>query len=163
MRERNCCICCLNSFILLNIQHKMTFIIICFDLVISKPCYTCWPVLVKLAVIYVLQQTFFLIVTHFIITYHISQVNVQINYCNNNILNFDVKQLKIMKLCYFYTLKALWYGQAKIKMYYGMSKIKMQLSGKRSIAKRVKSSIICITNELIAIGPQIEPVDRILF
>ena len=61
----------------------------------------------------------------FIITYHISQVNVQINYCNNNILNFDVKQLKIMKLCYFYTLKALWYGQAKIKMYYGMSKIKM--------------------------------------
>ena len=99
----------------------------------------------------------------FIITYHISQVNVQINYCNNNILNVDVKQLKIMKLCYFYTLKALWYGQAKIKMYYGMSKIKMQLSGKRSIAKRVKSSIICITNELIAIGPQIEPVDRILF
>ena len=29
--------------------------------------------------------------THFIITYHISLVNVQINYCNTNILNFDIK------------------------------------------------------------------------
>ena len=38
----------------------------------------------------------------FIITYHISLVNVQINYCNNNILNFDVKQLNvIMKIYYF--------------------------------------------------------------
>ena len=38
-----------------------------------------------------------------------------------------------MKLYYFYTLKALWNGQGKIKMYYGMSKVKKQLSGKRSI------------------------------
>ena len=52
----------------------------------------------------------------FIITYNISLVNVQTNYCNNNLLILDVKQLnKIMKLCYFYTLKALWAG--KIKMY----------------------------------------------
>ena len=38
-----------------------------------------------------------------------------------------------MKLYYFYTLKALWDGQGKIKMYYGMSMVKKQLSGKRSI------------------------------
>ena len=51
-------------------------------------------------------------------TYHISLVNVQNNYCNNNLLILDVKQLnKIMKLYYFYTLKALWDGQGKIKMY----------------------------------------------
>ena len=36
-----------------------------------------------------------------------------------------------MKLYYFYTLKALWDGQGKIKMYYGMSRVKKQLSGKR--------------------------------
>ena len=82
-----------------------------------------------------LVQTVFLIVTHFIITYYISLENVQINYCNNKILNFDVKQLnKIMKLYYFYTLKALQDGQGKIKMYYGMSRVKMLLSGKRSIS-----------------------------
>ena len=46
----------------------------------------------------------------------------------------DVKQLnKIMKPHYFYTLKALWDNQGKIKMYYGMSSVKKQLSGKRSI------------------------------
>ena len=46
----------------------------------------------------------------------------------------DVKQLhKIMKLYYFYTLKALWDPQGKIKMYYGMSRVKEQLSGKGSI------------------------------
>ena len=38
-----------------------------------------------------------------------------------------------MKLSYFYTLKALWDGQSKIKMYYGMSRFKKQLSGKKSI------------------------------
>ena len=38
-----------------------------------------------------------------------------------------------MKLYYFHTLKALWYGQDKIKMYYGMYRVKMQLLGKRSI------------------------------
>ena len=40
-----------------------------------------------------------------------------------------------MKLYYFYTLKALWDSQGKIKMYYGMSRVKKQLSGKRSITK----------------------------
>ena len=36
--------------------------------------------------------------THFIIAYHISLVKVQANYCNNNLLILDVKQLnKIMK------------------------------------------------------------------
>ena len=72
--------------------------------------------------------------TPFIIAYHISQVNVQTNYCNNNLLILDVKQLNnIMKLYYFNTLKALWDGQGKIKMYYGMSRVKKQLSGKRHI------------------------------
>ena len=37
-----------------------------------------------------------------------------------------------MKLYYFYTLKALWDGQGKIKMYCGIFKVK-QLSGKRPI------------------------------
>ena len=45
------------------------------------------------------------------------------NYCNNNPLTLDVKQLnKIIKLYYFHTLKALWDDQGKIKMYYGMSR-----------------------------------------
>ena len=76
----------------------------------------------------------FLIVTHFIIAYHIFLVKVQTNYCNNNPLALGVKQLnEIIKLYYFYTLKALWDGQGKIKMYCGMSKVKKQLSEKRSI------------------------------
>ena len=46
----------------------------------------------------------------------------------------DVKQLnKIMKFYHFYTLKALWNGQGKIKMYYGISRVKKRPSGKRSI------------------------------
>ena len=40
-----------------------------------------------------------------------------------------------MKLYYFYTLKALWDGQGKIKISYGMSRVKKQLSRKRSIIK----------------------------
>ena len=68
--------------------------------------------------------------THFTIVYHMSLVNVP----NDNLLILDVKHLnKIMKLYYFYTLKALWGGQGKIKMYYEMSRVKRQLSGKRSI------------------------------
>ena len=64
-------------------------------------------------------------------------MNVQTNYSNNNLLILDVKQLnKIMKLYYFYTLKALWDGQGKIKMYYGLSRVKKQLLGKRSIGRR---------------------------
>ena len=70
-------------------------------------------------------------------------MNFQTNYCNNNLLILDVKQLnKIMKLYYFYTLKALWDGQGKIKMYYEMYRVKKQLSGKRSIAKRKNASSI---------------------
>ena len=62
-------------------------------------------------------------------------MNVQTNYSNNNLLILYVKQLnKIIKLYYFYTLKALWDGQGKIKMYYGISRVKKQLSGKMSIA-----------------------------
>ena len=73
--------------------------------------------------------------THFIIAYHISLVNVQTNYYNNNLFILDVKQLnKIMELYYFYTLKALWDAQGIIKLYYWMSRVKKQLSGKRSIA-----------------------------
>ena len=63
--------------------------------------------------------------TNFIIAYHISLVKVQSNYCNNNLLILDVKQLtKIIKLYCFHTLKVLWDGQGKIKMYYGMSRVK---------------------------------------
>ena len=66
-------------------------------------------------------------------------MNVQINYYNN-LLIVDVKQLnKVMKLYYFYTLKALWDGQVKIKMHYGMPRIENQLSGKRSIMKIIRS------------------------
>ena len=36
-----------------------------------------------------------------------------------------------MKPYYFYTLKALWNGQGKIKMYYGMCTVKKQLVAKR--------------------------------
>ena len=61
-------------------------------------------------------------------------MNVQTTYCNNNLLILDVKKLnKIMKLYYFYTLKALWDSQGKIKMGYGISRVKKQVSGKRSI------------------------------
>ena len=61
-------------------------------------------------------------------------MNVQTNYCSNNLLIVDVKQLnKIMQIYYFHALKALWDGQDKIKMHYGMSRVKKQLSGKRSI------------------------------
>ena len=50
--------------------------------------------------------------THIIIANHISLVNVQTDYCNNNLLILDVKQLnKIIKLYYFNILKALWDGQ----------------------------------------------------
>ena len=81
--------------------------------------------------------TFFSIVTHFIIAYHISLVNVLTNYCDNNLLILDVKQLnKIMKLYYFYTLKALWDDEGKIKMYHEMSRVKKQLSGKRTISDK---------------------------
>ena len=72
--------------------------------------------------------------THIVIAYHISLVNFQTNYGNNNILILDVKQLnKITKLCYFYTVKAQWDAQGKIKMNYRISRVKKQLSGKRSI------------------------------
>ena len=65
---------------------------------------------------------------------HISLVEVQANYCNNNLLILDVKHLnKRLKLYYFHILKAPWDCQGKIKMYYGMSRVKKQLSGKRSI------------------------------
>ena len=75
--------------------------------------------------IFILQYTFFSIVTHFITAYHISVVNVQTNYCNNYLLILDLKQLsKITKFYYFYTLKALCDGQGKNKMYYGISRVK---------------------------------------
>ena len=83
------------------------------------------------------------------ITYHIPLVNVQTNYYNNNLLILGVKQLnKIMKLYYFYTLKALWYGQGKIKMYYGMSRVKKQLSGKRSITSKLLRKPVSVTKSL---------------
>ena len=78
------------------------------------------------------KSFFFSIVAHFIIA-NTSLVNVQTNYYNNPLI-LDLKQLnEIMKLCFFYTLKALWDGQGKIKMYYGTSRLKKRLSGKSSI------------------------------
>ena len=69
--------------------------------------------------------------THFIITYHISLVSVQTNYCDNNLLLLDVELFnKIIKLYY---LQALWDGQGKIKMRYGLSRVEKQLSGKRPV------------------------------
>ena len=65
-----------------------------------------------------IQYTFFSIVTHFVIAYHISLVKVQTNYCHNNLMILNVKQLsKIIRLYYFHTLRALWDYQGKIKMY----------------------------------------------
>ena len=65
------------------------------------------------------------------IAYHIFLVNVQTNDYNNNLLILDVKQLnKIVKLYYFYILKALWDGQSKIEMYYGMSRLKAAIGNK---------------------------------
>ena len=50
------------------------------------------------------------------------------------LLILDANQLnKIIKLYYFYTLKALWDSQGKIKMYYGMSRVKKQISKKSYI------------------------------
>ena len=90
--------------------------------------------------------------THFTITYEISLVSVQTNYCNNNLLILDVKQSnKIMKLYY---LKALWDAQGKIKMHYGMSRVKKQLSGKRSICMVLKiKSIFAKQDEVAVITP----------
>ena len=83
------------------------------------------------------------------ITYHIPLVNVQTNYYNNNLLILGVKQLnKIMKLYYFYTLKALWDGQGKIKMYYGMSRVKKQLSWKRSITNKLLRKSVLVRKSL---------------
>ena len=80
------------------------------------------------------KWTFFSIVAHFIIAYHISLVKVLANCCNNNLLILDLKQLnKIMKFYYFHTVKAVWDSQGKVKVYYTMSSVKKQLSGKRSI------------------------------
>ena len=63
--------------------------------------------------------------THFIIVYHISLVNVQTSYSNNNLLTLDVKQLnKIMKLYYFYTFIALPDDQGKIKYIMGCPGLK---------------------------------------
>ena len=69
--------------------------------------------------------------TYFIIAYHISLANVQADYCNNNLLILDGKQLsEIMKLYCFHTLKALWDGKSKIKVYHGIPRVKRHLSGK---------------------------------
>ena len=55
----------------------------------------------------------------------------------------NVKQLnKITKRYYFYTLKALWDGQGKIKMHCGMSRVKKQLPGKRSINDLIVNIIL---------------------
>ena len=80
---------------------------------------------------------FFSILTHFKIAYHISLVIVETNYCINNLLILNVKQLnEITKPYYFYNIKSLRDGQGKINMYYGISRVNKRLSGKRSITFR---------------------------
>ena len=60
--------------------------------------------------------------THFIIAYHISLVKAPTNYCHNDLLILDLKQLnKIMKLYYLHALKALLDSHGKIKIYNGIS------------------------------------------
>ena len=81
------------------------------------------------------------------ITYHISVVNVETNYYNNNLLILGVKQLnKIMKLYYFYTLKALWDGQGKIKMYHGMSRVKSSYHEKGLLPTSFLGSLFQLEN-----------------
>ena len=55
-----------------------------------------------------------------------------------------------MKRYYFYTLKALWDGQGKIKMYYEMSRVKNQPAGKRSASNRILRDKIVTQNEIKA-------------
>ena len=63
-------------------------------------------------------------------------MKAQTNYCNNDLLILDLKQLnKLMKIYYFHALKALLDSQGEIKMYYEMPTVKKQLSGKRSIKR----------------------------
>ena len=119
-----CCIwCCKQIIFCLNVQ------VILVGLFFS----TLWIqeiLLIKTG----MEKTFFSVVTHFIIAYHISLVKVQTNYFNNNLLILVVKQInKIMKFDYFNTLMALWDDQGKMKMFCGISRVKKQLSGKRSI------------------------------
>ena len=81
---------------------------------------------------------------HFIIAYHISLVKTQDNYCNNNLLILDVKQLnKIIKLYYFHALKALWDGQGKTKMYYGCPGLKS--SYREKVYFIAISGMLCFT------------------
>ena len=64
-------------------------------------------------------------------------MDVETNYSNNNLLTLDVKQLnKIMKLNYFYTLKALWDD------YRRMFRLKKKLSGKKYIAFCFKIAVM---------------------
>ena len=63
-------------------------------------------------------------------------MKAQTNYCNNDLLILDLKQLnELMKIYYFHALKALLDSQGEIKMYYEMPTFKKQLSEKRSIKR----------------------------
>ena len=87
-----------------------------------------------------------MIVTHFIIAYHVPLVNVQTNYCNNNLLILDVKQLNgNMKPYYFYTLKALWDGQDKIRYIMGCLESKSSYWGKGLLLK------CCVLSNILTI------------
>ena len=70
--------------------------------------------------------------THFITTYHISLVKVQTNYCNNNLLILDVKQLNKINIFFIIKKKAL-LARVKLRCIMGC-RVKKQLSGKRYIA-----------------------------
>ena len=77
-------------------------------------------------------------------------MNVQTNYCNDNLLILDVKQLnKIMELYYFRTSKAIWDGQGKTKIDYGMSSVKKQLLGKGSITATQNGIRATVTSFLL--------------
>ena len=68
-------------------------------------------------------------------------MNVQTNYCNNNLLILDVKQLKkIIKLNYFYILKALWKARVKLRCIMGCSGLKNSYQEKGLMVNKISIS-----------------------
>ena len=66
-------------------------------------------------------------------------MNVQTNYCNNNLLILNLKELnKIMKLYYFYTLKALWMARVKLRCIMGCPGLKSSYKEIGLLRKYVK-------------------------
>ena len=79
---------------------------------------------------------------HFIITYCISLVSVQTNYCNNNLLILDVKQLnKIIKLYY---IKTLWMAWVILRCVMGCAGLKSSYQEKGLFSIAQKSNLMLV-------------------